>query len=69
MDDVRGYFVGPTHSTTPAEVTTNKNTKVCKVMSLILIIINSLFVEDDIFSQYNYLSNILTSATKQKQII
>ena len=27
MDDVRGYFLGPPHSTTPAAVTTNKTTK------------------------------------------
>ena len=28
MEDVRYYFFGPPHSTTPASVTTNKNTKV-----------------------------------------
>ena len=27
LDDVRGYFLGPSHSTIPAAVTTNKNTK------------------------------------------
>ena len=27
MDDVGGYFLGPTHGITPAAVTTNKNTK------------------------------------------
>ena len=31
----------------------------------IIIIINSLFKEDDILSKYNYLSNIWSSATKQ----
>ena len=32
---------------------------------IIIIIINSLFKEDDILSKYNYLSNIWSSATKQ----
>ena len=35
------------------------------VCSIIIIIINSLFKEDDILSKYNYLSNIWSSATKR----
>ena len=35
------------------------------IIIMIIIIINSLFKEDDILSKYNYLSNIWSSATKQ----
>ena len=33
MDDVRGLFLGMPHSTTPAEVTTNKNIIMCSFKS------------------------------------
>ena len=35
---------------------------------IIIIIINSLFLEDDILSKYNYLSNIWSSANKKNII-
>ena len=39
------------------------------IIIIIKIIINPLFLEDDILSKYNYLSNIWSFATKTKQII